>query len=457
MIARRLDIENIGCIEKETIKLNKPLILFYGDIKQGKTTILNAVKWLFGGSFPADIIRHGQKEASVKIVFDEGSITREWYVNSEGVTVARPIVFILGDKKVKSPVEEIKKFLNPYLLDNEYLKKMNDTERNKYFVQLFGIDTSDIDKEYAKADADAKELRAKIKGYGEINLVEIEPVDVAALKAKRDEIVEVHRVALTAVDCKLSTIRQAHQNEVDNIKNMNILIRDNNSAIGAAEVAKLRLVDEITELETKLKTARKALAEKEAFLLLAQRQEEIPEPPAPDTTAIELRLREQADTADIDEQISQAAVANVRYEQYQKDVARANQKKADENTLSALVTKLADLKKQKVAKLASISETCGIPGFSFDESGNFIYDNTQAGMLSTSQIMNLSAELSSLYPAGFGLELVDRAESLGKSIFGFIERAKAEEKSILATIVGEKPASVPEDVGVFIVSSGIIE
>ena len=62
--------------------------------------------------------------------------------------------------------------------------------------------------------------------------------------------------------------------------------------------------------------------------------------------------------------------------------------------------------------------------------------------------------LSNLYPAGFGVDLIDRAESLGKSIFDFVEQAKAENKTILASIVGEKPAQVPADVGVFVVGAG---
>ena len=90
----------------------------------------------------------------------------------------------------------------------------------------------------------------------------------------------------------------------------------------------------------------------------------------------------------------------------------------------------------------------------FDETGDFTYDGTQAGMLSTSQLMQLSSELSALYPEGLGVELLDGAESLGKSVFEFVNRAKAENKTILATIVGERPAKVPENIGVFVVEEG---
>jgi hypothetical protein len=61
-----------------------------------------------------------------------------------------------------------------------------------------------------------------------------------------------------------------------------------------------------------------------------------------------------------------------------------------------------------------------------------------------------------LYPPGLGISLIDRGESLGKSIFGLIHRARTEDKTILTTVVGERPAVVPEHVGVFVVEGGKI-
>jgi hypothetical protein len=78
-------------------------------------------------------------------------------------------------------------------------------------------------------------------------------------------------------------------------------------------------------------------------------------------------------------------------------------------------------------------------------------------MLSGSQIMRLSEELSNLYPKDLGIGLIDRAESLGKSVFLLIDRAKEEDKTILATVVGERPAEVPEEVGVWIVEKGEVK
>ena len=79
------------------------------------------------------------------------------------------------------------------------------------------------------------------------------------------------------------------------------------------------------------------------------------------------------------------------------------------------------------------------------------------GMLSTSQLMRLSKDLSALYPPGFGIDLIDRGESLGQSIYDFIERAKRDDRTILATIVGDAPAKSPPEVGVFVVKGGKVK
>jgi len=141
-----LTIKNVGLIADTKINFDKPLLVFYGEIKQGKSTLLNAVRWCFGGEFPQDIIRHGAEEAEVTIALDNGSITRSWY-RGKGGTKARPIVFVRGGEAVRNPVAEIKTLLNPFLLDQDHLRNMNELARKKFFSELFPIDTAALDAE----------------------------------------------------------------------------------------------------------------------------------------------------------------------------------------------------------------------------------------------------------------------------------------------------------------------
>lgn len=427
MKVTKLTIHNIGLIADTAIELNKPLLLFYGEIRQGKTTILNAVRWCFGGAFPSDIIRHGEKEAFVQLDFDGGCIRREWYVSAKDKTTkAREVQFVRQGKPVASPVGEIKRFLNPFLLDQDFFRNKTELERKQYFTELFAVDTTALDTEQFKTDREAVQLRAKIKGYGEIDLKEVKPVDATALKAELDK------------------VRQQHASECDAVERANSEARNSNST-RSAKSDRLEVAEhEIADLEKRLSTAKKLREELKAWLKDNPEMVLKEKPASPDTAVIEAR-------------ISDAAANQVRYEQYLSNEKRAEEKSKDDKKLTALETRLREIKKEKTAKLKGVSESCGIDGLAFDEAGNFIYEGTQAGMLSTSQIMKLSSALSDLYPEGFGLDLLDRGESLGKSIFGFIERAQAEEKTILATIVGEKPAAVPENVGVFVVEGGKVK
>ena len=151
----------------------------------------------------------------------------------------------------------------------------------------------------------------------------------------------------------------------------------------------------------------------------------------------------------------------MRVEQYQKNLKRAEEKKGAPGKLSALEDEQRNLKKKKSARLAEAGTKSGIEGLAFNEDGSFSYCGTSHGMLSTSQLMDLSQELSALYPTGFGLDLIDRAESLGfgigKNIMEFVEKAKREDKTIMAAIVGERIAQAPPEVGVFVVENGEVK
>jgi len=415
-----LIIKNIGKIAGEqVIKIDKPLILFYGEIRQGKSTILNCVRWVCGGKFPQDIITHGAKEGSITLNIDGGMLGRSFYKSKDGETLARPVVFVRNGKPVSSPVTEIKRFLNPFLLDQDFLRNKTELERKQYFTELFAVDTTELDTELFNSQREAQQLRAKISGYGEIDLTPVEAVIVDDLKT------ELNATALN------------YNSACETVESKNDAIRNDNSTIQTALDRQETLKGEISELEKSLDSKKQELAR----IKPGTKRELFAKPAKPDTSALEKKIQD-------------AGAQNVLAKNYKAAKKRADDKKADEKNLSAMEKRQRDIKAEKQAKLKGISEKCGIDGLEFDEAGNFIYQGTTAGMISDSQIMTLSSALSALYPEGFGLDLIDRAESLGKSIFEFVDRAKAEKKTIMATIVGERPAKVDPEIGVWVVDDG---
>ena len=161
--------------------------------------------------------------------------------------------------------------------------------------------------------------------------------------------------------------------------------------------------------------------------------------------------------AEIDEQISNAKADEIRHEQYQADVVRQKEKAGKSLELKNNKAIQRTVKGDRIKLLSGKAENTGIPEFSFDADGGARFQDTSMDMLSTSQLMTLSSMLSGMYPKGLGIELIDRAESLGDSIYGYIGKAEAESRTILATIVGNEPAEVPENIGVFVVEGGKIK
>lgn len=422
----QLTIHNIGLIEDEVISINRPLIIFYGDIRQGKSTVLQSVRWCLGGSFPDDIIRHGAKEAFVELTFEGGSIRREWYVSTRGTsagqTRARDVVFIRNGKAVQNPAHELKKLLNPFLLNQNHFAEMNELERKRFMVELFAVDTTAEDAELSLKEAEASKLRSKLDGYGEIDLTPVEAVEVGPLREE------------------LQKIRETYDAECDKVNSTNANIAQDNATIQRALDRIGNLKNEIDDLERDLDAKKQELAR----IKPGEKREPLAKPAKPDTTELEAKIQN-------------SAAQNVRAEQYKKNLERETQRKADETALSNATKRIKELREAKISKLKEASASTGIDGLTFSETGDFSFNGTTAGMLSTSELMTLSQKLSEKYPAGFDLSLVDRGESLGKSIYSLITHAQANERTIMATVVGDAPAKSPPEVGVWVVEQGKVK
>lgn len=452
MRATKLVIKNIGKIASETIQIDKPLILFYGDIRQGKTTILNSVRWVCGGEFPTDIIRHGEKEGAIELHFDGGMIGREWYRAKDGTTKARAVTFVRGGRPVSSPVAEIKRLLNPFLLDQDHLRNKSELERKQFFAELFAVDTTELDTEWFNNDRKASDLRVEIKSFGEIDLTPVDAVNATALKLELAGLKARAAQEKAVHESNLRAINEKWEADCEAVEKANESSRSFNANVDRMLNSKSDIQRSIKEHEDAIVLLKAKLAQ-----VIPPKQQIQPKPAAPDRTKIQQAILDTVpDTSELETKIQDAGAVNVRAEQYQANKKRHEDKTAKEEKVAAIEKRQREIKQAKHAKLKEISESSKIPELAFDDAGNFTYEGTQAGMLSTSQIMKLSSQLSALYPEGFGLELLDRGESLGRSIFEFVDRATAEKKSILATIVGEKPADVPANIGVFVVEGGKI-
>jgi hypothetical protein len=222
-----------------------------------------------------------------------------------------------------------------------------------------------------------------------------------------------------------------------------IEVRDFNATVKRSKDSALEVHKQIVEVEAQLAGLKIRKAKLDEWLNA--------HPEKPDPASIAL-----VDTATLEAKLREAGAQNVRHEQYLANVKRHEEKQADEKKLLGLEAEQRKLKADKLAKLQGINDSCKVQDLRFDDDGSFTYQGNHAGMLSTSQLIRLSSEIAALYPQNLGLELLDRGESLGRSIFTYVKLAEEKKITVMATIVGDKPADVPENIGVFVVKDGKI-
>jgi len=446
MKVKSLTVHNIGIIAHEEIVLNQPLNIFYGEIESGKTTLaITSIKLLFGGKFPESIIRKGESEGYVELVFDNARIKRSFYIDRSSITQARAIEYYLDNNKVSKPVDAIKKLLNPFLLDQDYLVNMSVIERKQYFIDLFDVDTSDLDEELSREIQNAKEIRSSIKNYGEIEIVPVEKPDIETLKKEKDEINNYNQTIN-------SNYLLAQSNENKSVADYNNNVDEHNNIIDTCIKESSNLKNEIKNLEEKIDILKAKYDSNQKYLEDPENKKKEKKEP------IQIERPVLKDSTEIDEKISNAKADEIRYQQYQAAILKQQEKEYHVNLLRESEANSARIKKEKTNKLSEISKNISIPGLVFDHNGTAIYNDTPMDMLSTSQIMSLSSECANLYPNELGIALQDKGESLGSSIFKYVDKAKENDLTILATVVSEKPAeNIPDDVGVFIIKKGVIE
>ena len=482
MNIKSVEIHNIKLIEDEVIEFNENLNLFFGKIKQGKTTIIDSIKLLFGGSYSYDLITHGKNEAYIKLnLLPVGYIKRSFYRHVDGKTIARPkIEYVNTAGEVESqPVRALQQLLNPFLQDQNYFSNMTGVKKKQYFLDLaknyFGLDISKIEQEQIELKADASKLRAKLSTYGEIELTKVEKpnIDQTREELKQAEIEKCKiKENLSKKRQEISNLKELLNNSKSTLKNISFKIEDTEDQIKQSKnnykndltrieeekqriinthlISVERLNDAISSLQASKTSIDTDIKSFVGELELKQSNLDIDEAEFssnPHVTAVKK----------LEKQITCNQVQNYLYNQYLDNIEKNNKKIDDEEALKINTARYRELEKEKLVQLSNVADKSGIKGLSFDQNGNAIYENTAIDLLSGSQNKTLSSQLQQLYKNDLGLELLDGAESLGESIYTYIDMANNNDRTILATVVGDAPAKFDTQIGVWIVKDGKAE
>lgn len=465
MKVKELSIKNVGKIENTAIKFNKPLTVLLGDVKQGKTTILNCVKWLFRPA-PSDIIRHGQDMARIELKLEGGIMSREWYVAKDGSTKARKLNAVI-DNNILS-VEDVKALINPFLLDQDFFNKMSVPEKARYLTDVMGVDTESVDNQISAQERYRKEVKKSIDSFGVIEVLEIEKPNIEAIEAERTDekqrLTNVFAERKAEMDKKISEHATEYKKRVQLAISKDESVKNDAELFNAAQDGKEYTIKNQQRALNEAQSALKGWDISKFFDAYAAKGfiDQLPKPqakktftpePIPEFTPLNSEVEHPSkDTYnEINNRLTSANIDFARWEQNEKLKEKQSAKDAEKQRLKDCESKIKTLRAKKLKYLQTFSGK--IEGLEFNETGGFTYNNTSAEMLSDSQKMELTMCISAMCISEIDLELVDRGESLGKGIMDLIDYAEAEKRNVLVSVVGDKIAE-NDNIGVYVVENG---
>ena len=138
----KLQILGLGKIKSPIeIDLTKPVTAITGERTHGKSTILKAVK-LLGQSrgYWSGLINNESKKAVVRLEFGNGSYIRKEFANdlNSGKYKVKFEAVINGKVEKQNFVSTL---FNPFQLDQEHFRRMNETDRMLFLLEVFKVDT----------------------------------------------------------------------------------------------------------------------------------------------------------------------------------------------------------------------------------------------------------------------------------------------------------------------------
>ncbi|MCK9281941.1 MAG: AAA family ATPase [Melioribacteraceae bacterium] len=171
---KELRIKNIQCYDKMKVEFSPGLNVIIGDSGKGKTTLFRAITWPFnnlpeGVEFKEQFIRHGEKEASSELIFDDCSIKR---IKSNKVNS-----YFINDQELKAPGRKVpEEVINKLRLHDinfqaftepNFLFAQKDTEVSRYLNKIADLENIDssvssIKKEKREIDIQIKEIKKEL-------------------------------------------------------------------------------------------------------------------------------------------------------------------------------------------------------------------------------------------------------------------------------------------------------
>lgn len=437
----RMQVKDLGVVKEVAVDFVPGINVFQGENGQGKSTLLNAVKFAFEGkrSIPEGIIRRGSDRAEIMVETTDFTVDLQIYDGKNGQT---PKLIVKRNGFVKGGPQE---FLNGILAefaDPREIALMKPEDVFALLMRYAKIDVSDIEKEIAELREEQTVTRRLIKEAGVLAPVEkAEAVDVSETLAKINSIREANRVEedkKRAIEMKALKIK-GYQEELSRIDE---------------SIASLQ--QEISSIEKRIKEKKESsIPVIDALKLAEQELETMPEP------------GEIKPTAELEAAISQAEERNRKAALYERFVEWEKKVAGLTERLKSDTERVKELEEQK--RLRFTEADMVVEGLRVDEEKGVFYRTVPWKNLSEAEKLMLAAKMivNTTPPNAVRYMVIHQGESilsklrselheyLVESNFTCLmqvasEQAPAKEPGVFhvvaGEIVGDEPREMPPEV-----------
>lgn len=228
-----LEIRNFVLIPSSRIEFSQGFSVITGETGSGKSIILSSLSLLMGEKAKSDVIRKGEKEASVTGLFsfapcskvdlwlrghefepEDNSVTIQRIVKENG----RSLMYIDGRSSTRSELEELGALLVDISSQHEHQSLLRE-ESQRMVVDSYAKAEAELSEvhaaysEWKKASTELEELRDQsLKAEGELDYIRfcLDELEKAELKEGEDEALEEELRKISSAEALTEKVSDAH-------------------------------------------------------------------------------------------------------------------------------------------------------------------------------------------------------------------------------------------------------
>jgi DNA repair exonuclease SbcCD ATPase subunit len=344
----RLVSENIQKLRAIDITPPRNVVTIGGKNGEGKTSTLDSIAMALGGGDEiCDMpVRRGETKAKAELHLDDGLVIRRTFTEAGGTAL---VIENADGARYPKPQDILNKLTGKYTFDPLAFASLggNAEGRRKQLEQLrklVNLDFTALDAQKKKllderslVNKQAESAKAKADFMPHTPDAPTEEVSVTAIVQERD--------AAKEHNAKLEDLKEAVAHEQD--------------VLNDAQTGRKGLIDEIEQLEKRLKSLREQVAEyDQAIPAITTRLEAAQQA---------LSAFTLTDIAPINQKLANAELLNAKVRQNKARDEVLREAQSLEQKSEALTSQISEIEKQKAEQLAAVKFP--IDGLSFDETG----------------------------------------------------------------------------------------